>query len=178
MHHPDLEKEIAQIIASPEYDPKVQQEFAALLNEGKFLREEGAREHFSLYFLPYNKKEGKVFLVHHKKADQWLAPGGHIDSNETLLQTLNREIEEELRVVNQFSSLPKPFHLSIVELENPRPDCLRHYDIWYLFETDGANFQVNPAEFRETRWFTVEEARKILRDKTNLEALNKLNAPS
>lgn len=45
-------------------------------------------------------------------------PGGHIDANETLLTTLNREIKEELGVSNFYAERPKPFLLSITEIEH------------------------------------------------------------
>src|ERR1700720_3868828 len=102
MHHPNLEKELDNIISSQNFDPSTRAEFAELLEKDKFLRDEGVKEHFCLYFLPYNPASKEIFLVHHKKAAQWLAPGGHIDSDETLLQTLNREISEELGIPDHF----------------------------------------------------------------------------
>ena len=46
-----------------------------------------------------------------------------------------------------------------------------HYDMWYLMRTDGANFNVDPREFHDTKWMTLEEARKIIVDPANLRAL-------
>lgn len=39
--------------------------------------------------------EEKVLLVHHKKLDVWLYPGGHIEENENPDETLLREVKEE-----------------------------------------------------------------------------------
>lgn len=39
--------------------------------------------------------QGKVLLVHHKKLDRWLAPGGHVELCEDTDQALNRELMEE-----------------------------------------------------------------------------------
>ena len=40
----------------------------------------------------------KVLLIHHKKLDIWIPPGGHIDENETPDEALEREIMEELNL--------------------------------------------------------------------------------
>lgn len=37
----------------------------------------------------------KVLLVHHKKLNVWLYPGGHIEENETPDETVVREVMEE-----------------------------------------------------------------------------------
>jgi len=39
-------------------------------------------------------------------------------------------------------------------------------------DTDGANFNVDPTEFHDTKWLTLEEARKIVTAPTNITALN------
>lgn len=40
-------------------------------------------------------QENKMLLIHHKKLDKWLPPGGHIEKDETPDEALLREIEEE-----------------------------------------------------------------------------------
>lgn len=37
----------------------------------------------------------KVLLIHHKKLDRWLAPGGHVELDEDTDQALSRELKEE-----------------------------------------------------------------------------------
>lgn len=37
----------------------------------------------------------KILLVHHKKFDKWVQPGGHIESDETPEETALREVYEE-----------------------------------------------------------------------------------
>ena len=75
-------KLVAQIrdwAESGRYDQKSSREFRALLKEEANIREERATKHFSVYFLPFNPETENIFIVHHKKADLWLSPGGHID---------------------------------------------------------------------------------------------------
>lgn len=40
-------------------------------------------------------RHDKVLLIYNKTYDMWLAPGGHIDPDENLEDTIYREIEEE-----------------------------------------------------------------------------------
>lgn len=145
--------------------------FLRRLKEDNLTRDENPRSHFCVYFLPYNPKSKKVFIVHHRKSGLWLSPGGHIDEGEGLLQTLNREINEELGVKNFFKSIPVLFLLTITPIENPAHPCKTHYDIWYRLETNGNDFNIDPKEFHATKWMTIVEAKTIVTDPPNRRAL-------
>jgi len=56
-------------------------------------------------------------------------PGGHIDANESLLTTLNREIKEELGVSDFYTVRPKPFLLTITNIVTDVRPCKKHFDI-------------------------------------------------
>lgn len=135
-------------------------------------RDENPQSHFCAYFLPYNAVTKQLFIIHHKKSGLWLSPGGHIDKGETLHEALNREIEEELGVKSFFTEEQMPFLLSTATINNTTQPCKMHYDVWYLMPTDGSIFNVDPHEFLDTKWVTVDEARKIVVDPGNLEALD------
>ncbi|MDP3900243.1 MAG: NUDIX domain-containing protein [bacterium] len=149
-------------------------DYLSRLGEGSLTRDENQQTHFCVYFLPYNETAKKVFIVHHKKANLWIAPGGHIDEGENLYQTLNREIYEELGVKNFFSELPAPFLCTITPIQAKNLTCQKHYDIWFLMRTDGANFNVDPKEFYDTKWMNINEASDIVIDSANVSALNVL----
>ena len=167
-----LYDQISKIIDKSICDSKnTHANFLKRLEEGVFTRDENPQTHFCAYFLPYNAKIKKVFIVHHKKSDLWLSPGGHIDKGEGLLETLNREIDEELGVKQFFQNTPSPFLLTITPIENKIQPCKIHFDIWYLINTDGANFKVDPKEFHDTKWLTLDEAEKIVTDLPNRKAL-------
>lgn len=141
------------------------------LKDGQPTRDEDPRAHFCVYFLPFNSENKKIFIIHHKKSSLWLSPGGHIDKGETLLEALNREINEELGVKNFFKNEQLPFLLTITPIDNEIQPCKAHYDIWYLASTDGLNFHIDPAEFHDVKWLTIDEAKKIITDKANVKAL-------
>jgi len=41
---------------------------------------------------------GGVLFLHLKESDEWQLPGGRVEHNETIAETISREIYEELRV--------------------------------------------------------------------------------
>ncbi len=152
-------------------NPETFNAYQQKIKEGALTRDENPQSHFCAYFLPYNPKNKKVFIIHHKKSGLWLSPGGHIDKGETLLEALNREINEELGVKNCFKEEQSPFLLTITPIENRVQLCKIHYDAWYLVPTNGSNFNINPTEFHDAKWLTIEEARKIVTDQANIKAL-------
>jgi len=169
----DLASEIIEVAKnSTSQDNQVNQLYLERVKGDLLTRDENERSHFCVYFLPFNPATKQVFIVHHKKAGIWLSPGGHIDKGEDLLHALNREIKEELGMENTFEELPQPFLLTITPIENTTQPCKEHFDIWFLVETDGTNFNVDPHEFHTTKWAGLEEAKTILTDKGNLQAIN------
>jgi len=87
-----------------------------------------------------------------------------------LLTALNREINEELGVKHFFNLLPQAFLLTICLISDAK-QCKEHFDIWFLLETNGLDFKVNPTEFYDTGWFTIAEAKNIIVDLYNLQAM-------
>lgn len=148
--------------------------FEQRLESGLLTRDEHPPTHFSVYFLPINSISKRVFLVHHKKANIWLSPGGHVDRGEYPEQTLAREIREELGISYLFTSPPRPFLFTIVDINDEKFPCKTHFDLWYAIETEGQDFQIDPVEFYETRWLAIPEARTLVTDPSNLYALQKI----
>lgn len=151
---------------------EVRDEYTARLKEEHLVRDRDLHSHFCAYFVPYNPTDKTILVGDHKKSGLWLMPGGHIDEGETLLETINREIEEELGVRHFFAEKPEPFLLSITNIEHDIRPCKKHFDIWHLVETDGAEFDIDYTEYNEVRWVTIPEARALITDPANIQALN------
>lgn len=111
--------------------------------------------HLVSYFLPIDEKEKKLLLVHHKNADMWLPPGGHVDPGEHPKDTVSREMQEELFSTAQFI-IDHPTFITITKTRNdPKP----HTDVtlWYLVSGDvNKEYSFDPREFYEICWFPIE----------------------
>lgn len=142
------------------------------LERGSLTRDENPKSHFGVYFLPYDPTKKMVFIVHHKKSGLWLAPGGHIDKGESLIETLRREIKEELGAIGAIRKDERPFLLTVTPIEDAKRLCKEHFDLWYGFATDGSDFNIDPREFHKTRWATMTEAENLVTDPPNIQALN------
>jgi 8-oxo-dGTP pyrophosphatase MutT (NUDIX family) len=147
------------------------------LDTGRFLRAHDVREHFCVLFLPYEPTTGQVLVVHHKKAELWLFPGGHIEPNESPTQTLNREIEEELGLSPRFPETTIVFMFSVTSgIRNVLRECRTHYDVWFLLPTDPSSVRVDQEEFFESRWADIDDAKELILDRSTLSALNRLES--
>lgn len=170
----DTTSSISTVLNSALCSAEVYNLFQKRLSAGLPTHDENPETHFIVYFFPYNPETKQVFLIHHKKSELWIAPGGHIDKNETALEALNREIAEELGVKDFFKNEPLPFLFTITPINNWGRKCTTHFDIWYLMKTDGHDFIPDKGEFYDSKWLTIEEAKKIVTNPQNLEALESL----
>jgi 8-oxo-dGTP pyrophosphatase MutT (NUDIX family) len=117
--------------------------------------------------------EKKILLLHHKKLNKWLQPGGHVELHENPLQALQHELEEEAGLTpNDYTIiepadhprpsgnnvvLPLPFyfneHLFTSESNH------RHIDICYLARAHTSKLTDSPDGAHAIAWLTLEEIR-------------------
>lgn len=112
----------------------------------------------------------KVLLLHHKKLDMWLQPGGHIELDEHPLEALWRELEEEtgltqgeLAVVELAPGrpqtdqpaigLPIPFDINV----HPFKDAgHKHIDLSYLMRSTTQTVRLEAEGAHALDWFSRE----------------------
>jgi len=150
-------------------DQQTKEVFLNRLAQGDLTRDENPASHFCTFFVPYNPQTKQVFVTHHKKAGQWLCPGGHINKGETVKQTMYREIKEELGVITQSEQIQAPFYLSMSDITRTST-CSFHYDLWYLLLTDGTAFNIDYQEFHQVKWMSIQAAQKIVIHDKSLKA--------
>jgi 8-oxo-dGTP pyrophosphatase MutT (NUDIX family) len=116
--------------------------------------------HLVAYFLPHDDLDGSVLLVDHIKAGLWLPPGGHVEPGEHPVETVRREVVEELGVPAVF--LPqlgeRPLFLTVTDTVSTLEQ--RHTDVslWFVLASNRDQvFTPDPGEFREVRWWTPQE---------------------
>jgi 8-oxo-dGTP pyrophosphatase MutT (NUDIX family) len=118
--------------------------------------------HLVAYFLLRDDLDGSVLLVDHIKAGLWLPPGGHVEPGEHPVETVRREVAEELGVPAVF--LPqlgeRPLFLTVTETVGTLEQ--RHTDVslWFVLASSRDQvFTPDTGEFRGIRWWTPQEVR-------------------
>lgn len=155
--------------------------FKERLKDKALTRDENSESHFCAYFAACDYKNKQLFIGHHIKSGLWLFNGGHIDKDETLLETVSREIGEEWGLDASDLEVGSPALLTIAEIDNPtKQKCKLHLDVWHFINVDKNNFnpdQLKVAEeFHTTKWIDLTEARQIITDPGTRQALDFIEA--
>ena len=167
-----LFEDIGQALKEMSLSDEVVLNYNKRIAEGDLTRDENINSHVCAYFFPVNKKEKLVLIGDHKKSGLWLAPGGHVDKGELLIETVNREMEEELGVNLHLEKNVRPSLLTITEIKQDTRPCQRHFDVWFFIETDGKDFNIDYTEYHEVRWVSTGDARRIVTETQNLKAID------
>lgn len=128
--------------------------------------------HFAVSGFVVNPSATKLLMVHHKKLNAWVIPGGHLEPNELPHEGAQREIKEETGVfavvkngsVMETSSseketqLPCPF-LVLQEFIPEKGDKPAHYhvDLVYVCVAEEAALSKQEAEVNDVKWMTWDE---------------------
>jgi len=105
---------------------------------------------------------GKVLLIYHKRYDEWLPIGGHIELNEDPEQALYREIREECGLaVRILAEAPRIAHPGVKPIPTPSyvdvhriSQTHKHIAFVYFAKSRTDRVRLHTAEHREYRWLT------------------------
>lgn len=116
--------------------------------------------HLVAYFLLHDDHDGSVLLVDHIKAGLWLPAGGHVEPGEHPVETVRREVVEELGVPAVFFPQlgERPLFLTVTDTVGTLEQ--RHTDVSLWFVLTSSRDQVftpDLGEFRGIRWWTLQE---------------------
>jgi 8-oxo-dGTP pyrophosphatase MutT (NUDIX family) len=103
-----------------------------------------------------------VLLIHHRKLDRWLQPGGHADPGEaTGEQVALREALEEsgVRGLALHPTAPRPLDVDVHDIPAHGDEpAHQHLDLRYLaVAPDGAAVDPDLGELHEIRWVPWDE---------------------
>lgn len=123
--------------------------------------------------------DGKLLLIHHRKLDKWIPPGGHIDENETPDHALAREFREELNLDirllttdaipeegNMKARLAVPFHVNVHSVGDHDHCCF----FYVCAPKNPEEIKINKDELNDFGWFSEEELEQehVPRDVRNI----------
>jgi 8-oxo-dGTP pyrophosphatase MutT (NUDIX family) len=98
----------------------------------------------------------RMLLLHHRKLQKWLQPGGHADGDGNLAAVALREASEETGIPGLRVVVPA-IHLDIHRVEPPNEEPHLHYDVRYLVLAPNGSTAVGNFESTALRWVTLSE---------------------
>lgn len=122
----------------------------------------------------YDERTQKILLIHHKKLDKWLQPGGHCDGDKDTLGVAIKEVFEETGVLieNIDQSI---FDLDIHTIPE-RKDIPEHehFDVRYLFFADSTKPLVQNHETNQLMWIRIADLEKYTTEESLLRMKRKV----
>ena len=100
-----------------------------------------------------------VLLVHHRKLDRWLLPGGHVelDFDVTIAETARREAVEEAGVHIDASISPRLVGIDVHGIPGRKKEPFHlHHDLMFSFQARSKSLS-GSAEVRDLTWCPVAE---------------------
>lgn len=126
----------------------------------------------------------KCLLLHHRKLDRWLQPGGHADGQTEIQQVALREAEEEsgltqLALLGDCQDLV-PLDIDVHKIParfdaagNMTEDAHEHHDIRFLVAAGANQELVLSEESHDLRWFTNQEVLQVTQEESVLRMMRK-----
>ena len=104
-------------------------------------------------------EEIKYLIIHNKKGNvfgHWGFPKGHVEENETELETAKREILEETGLTPDFID-----GFRVISTYSPKKDVTKDA-IYFLAESDTENVTIQQSEVAEYKWCNYADACKLV----------------
>lgn len=121
-----------------------------------------------------SKDKDQALLLHHKKLDIWVQPGGHIEpEDKTLEAACRRELEEETGLTDAVLVMPGIFDIDIHHIPARKSDLDHfHFDIRLWFESETMAIQLSD-EAHDLAWFDLDKIKQVTQDESVLRMVEK-----
>jgi len=156
-----------------QYIPHTEEEIIFKSNMLKLLELKGDKAfsrnnieaHFTASAWIINPTTQEVLLIHHKKLNKWLQPGGHADGEKDLEKVARKEAIEETNLKNLRLISNEIFDIDIhlIPANKGIPDHY-HFDIRFVyFCSSKENTQINH-ESNAFRWIDINKVESLTKE--------------
>jgi 8-oxo-dGTP pyrophosphatase MutT (NUDIX family) len=99
----------------------------------------------------------RALLMHHRKLNRWLQPGGHADGNADLAQVALREAIEETGL-SDLQAEPEIYDLDLhrIPARGEEPEHW-HYDVRFVVRACGSELYIQNEESLALAWFDIQK---------------------
>lgn len=162
----DLRGELRNVVTAitpfDEVEADAQRSVLRWIDSGEALyRESGLApaRHLAVYLALVDPTDNAVLQIHHVKADAWIFPGGHVDT-EPPCEAVARESAEELGITATFHPAVGRRPLLVTESQtNSFIDSHVDITLWYVLIGDrNLPLTPDPAEIHAVRWVHLDDA--------------------
>ena len=135
--------------------------------------------HFTASGFILSPDSQSLLLIHHRKLDRWLQPGGHVDPQDTdLFAAACREVCEEVGIDGVSVAGEGIFDLDIHPIPARKTDpAHEHFDVRFLLRAESMDFKRND-ETHDAAWTPLGELTQRMTDPAELRVIRKLRAMS
>jgi len=156
LNRSDLVKALNAYDSSYEEEMKCKSRFLDLLSYDNCFERSLTFGHITASAWVLDVEHQKVLMLHHKKLDKWLQPGGHADGNEDVLAVARQELEEETGLKEVYLLDEEIFDLDIHHIPARKTDAEHeHYDVRFVFSTKYPESIVKNHESNDLKWVAL-----------------------
>ena len=141
-----------------------------------------SHKHFTATAFVLHPNHDKILLHWHKKVNEWLPPGGHIENNEIPEEAVIREVYEEsglsiklfsnkdlFKKIDPVKELEKPESILLEPIDDPKDGKHFHIAMIYFAESLGVNPDVLLGAWKKNLDVRPEEDWKNLKGRAVVE---------
>lgn len=132
--------------------------------------------HVTASALVLKKNKEEVLLMHHKKLDKWLQPGGHCDGEEDVLSVAKKEVLEETGIDVGEQGI-EIFDIDIHHIpERKGVPAHEHYDIRFCFIVANETKFIANNESNALKWIKLNDIEKYTSEPSILRMVAKVTS--
>ena len=141
----------------------IEQAISLLAEQKYFWQADNGRNHLTASCWILNPSLDAILLLHHRKLDRWLQPGGHIENcDDSWLGAALREAREETGIEN-YKLLETgifDFDIHSIPARGNIPEH-KHYDARFLLQAQQTDLSLSE-ESNDLQWFSPDKAASVI----------------